>query len=629
MSAQKVLAADTEGFPPRQQNEDRRTPNTPFAVSASDGKNLWYWEWRVNYKTRKVTIPSEELSEVISLFDSYDRIVFHNAGYDVSSLQSVEIDLTKRWGDIDDTILMSHVLESNSLTRHRLKELCKIHLDIDSSDEKELHAAVVSARRKIPLKWRGPAVESDYFLPREVFGPDGLSPNPRWERVLQKYSQRDAEREWMIYCHFIEGLRQRKAFALYERERKLLPVIYDLENRGMTFCVKTANRLSKKLKKELESLDLKVCSIAEKYGFSNFNCRSYPQKNALIYGKLNAPRVKRTSKGSQSIDVDALEKIQKLTEHKKGDLYDVVSLLRSYGKLKTRNGYLEGSGGYLTLGVPVKDDRTRRILYPSYNQVGTSTTRFSSSNPNGQNIEKVDESGLGLRSVFFPRKDSWWYCVDYSQLELRILAVLAKETSLIKCFRDNEDVHQLTADRCGISRSEAKNVNYATTYGGGTVRLEAMTGVKNFKSIFFNAYPQVEQFLRSSVEKARKDRFIETKFGYRLYVPSERPYASSNYCIQGTAGDVLKNAMIAVHGYLERLQGNPLPVFERKFRLIACIHDELIFEAPNVENKITKTILSGIKSCMERAGKELGILTPVDFSIVKDNWSNKEDYHVD
>jgi DNA polymerase-1 len=221
-----------------------------------------------------------------------------------------------------------------------------------------------------------------------------------------------------------------------------------------------------------------------------------------------------------------------------------------------------------------------------------------------------------LRDVFGPATGRVWICSDYSQLELRILAVLSQETRLLEAFENDEDIHSLTADLCGISRKAAKGVNYGIIYGAGSAKLEDMTGLSNFDKVFKEAYPGISKFMEATTKQVTKDGFVKTIGGYRLVVPRHKPYIGTNYIVQGSAGDILNRAMIMVDQELKYDDDFPE---NNKGYLIMCIHDELVFDFELGKAKKVPTI---IKAAMEEAGKDLGVITPVDIKRVTQRWSD-------
>jgi len=255
------------------------------------------------------------------------------------------------------------------------------------------------------------------------------------------------------------------------------------------------------------------------------------------------------------------------------------------------------------------------VIHPSFNQTGTRTTRFSCSNPNAQNVGKDTTSPL--RSVFRPRCGHVWYCLDYNQIELRIFAHVTHEKIMLDAFAAGQDVHQITADFFAVSRTVGKTINFAIIYGSGPDRIGRLGGSPDTYDHYRRLYPQVGKFLEKISRQVSTNGFVETLGGYKLYVSREKPYAGVNYIVQGTAGDILKNAMVS-------LVESERWLYEA---IILTIHDEIILELPKDNHDLTPKNSSccvaaiRVKMAMESAGADLGITTPVDVSLVTKSWA--------
>jgi DNA polymerase I len=255
----------------------------------------------------------------------------------------------------------------------------------------------------------------------------------------------------------------------------------------------------------------------------------------------------------------------------------------------------------------------RSRIHPSWNQTGTKFTRYSSSNPNGQNISK--KAVIPLRKVYGPPSGYVWLDPDYSQLELRIFAAVAQDEGMLAAFARGEDFHGYTATRMyGLPPGEitaeqrryAKAVNFKIIYGG----------LKNSPPEYAQQFPRAAEFMRECERKVRELGYVETLGGRRIYVDPDRPYVAVDAICQGTAGEIVKLAMLKLHEM-------EIVDWERDgTKLVANIHDQLIFEIPRSYPIVP--IARRIKKVMELAGEELGVTTPVDMSIVTSNWSDSE-----
>ena len=278
------------------------------------------------------------------------------------------------------------------------------------------------------------------------------------------------------------------------------------------------------------------------------------------------------------------------------EIIPLISEFREYSKLQ--NTY--------TKALSKLTDKNDRI-HTSFNQTVTATGRFSSSNPNLQNIPIRTELGREIRKAFVAESGMALMAADYSQIELRTIASLANDDKMIASFKKDEDIHARTAatiNKIDISevtsqqRRAAKEVNFGVIYGLGSTGLAQRTGItrpeaKEFINKYFKLYPKVKNWLDETKQIAARDGFVETLLGRRRYLPdinsgvqmiraaAER--MAINAPIQGTAADLLKMAMIKIH--------NQLPDISAKSKMLLTVHDELVFEVPKNEvDKVSKFI---------------------------------------
>ena len=636
----KYLAVDTETT-----GVDLFHSATPFAVSACDEQGkTWFWEWEVDPQTRQPEVANGDLTEIRKLLEG-KHLVFHNAKFDMRALTNLgilismppwepqgsfeqlvsrKIELVKVAG-IEDTLLASHVCDSNE--PHGLKYLAEEYLDILDTDQDALLEEVRSARRYAKAQdWQlGEAksntssVHCDYWMPRAAFDSD----------VLETYAVQDAVRTMLLWKMYEEVLKKENLTDQYDLRKQLLLVAFDMETVGVSIKPRT---LSSEIKRYLEAADAaeeKCFSIVDSKGLvdEDFNIRSGIQLQRVLYGDetastankrkgLSCPVIEETKTG-YSTSAGTLRTLHGKYTKPRSKAHQFLTSLLQCRKATTCANYLTS---YQKLALK-KDART--VLHPSFNQTGTRTTRWSSSNPNGQNIGSGGKDGLGqdtddfcLRSVFGPPKGRGWYCADYSQLELRILAVLAQEEKMLEAFDNGGDIHQLTADNCGITRKQAKGVNFALVYGAGKQKLDDMTGVKNFPKLFGEAFPGVAKYMKATIQQVRKQGYVTTLGGYRLVVPKDKAYIGTNYSIQGSAGDILNRAMLSTDCFLKASAP------QVSGQLILCIHDELVFDIK--KGAYEDNDISTLKNLMELSGKILGVTTPVEVSKVSSKWSEKK-----
>lgn len=378
-------------------------------------------------------------------------------------------------------------------------------------------------------------------------------------------------------------------------EIPLAKVLADMEQTGFLVDAAGIKLYGENLETEMQELQSEIYSLVG----HDFNINSPKQLGVILFEELNLPKGKKTKSG-YSTNADVLENIR--------GLHSVVDLILQFRALaKLKNTYCDGM-----LKVIGADGR----IHSRFNQVEARTGRISSLEPNLQNIPVRTERGKELRK-FFCAKEGWQLVdADYSQIELRILAHLADDKNMIDAFRNNLDIHTITASQVfempenmvtPLMRSRAKAVNFGIIYGIsafslakdiGVSRKDAQTYIDNYLA----HYSGVEKYMRETIEKAKENKFVETLFARKRYLPelsssnfnlrSFGERVARNMPIQGSAADIIKIAMINV---AKRLQEENL-----KARLILQVHDELIVEAPEAE---VDAVVEILKVEMENAAK--------------------------
>jgi len=365
-----------------------------------------------------------------------------------------------------------------------------------------------------------------------------------------------------------------------EVEMPLLPVLADMEERGIRVDAAALERMAADLEAREQALAAEIRSLAGE----EFNVNSTQQLGAILYERMKVQgkaRARRTKTGWRT-DVETLEEF---AEH---PIVRKVLEYRSCAKL--RSTYLEP--------LPrLVNPRTGR-LHTSFSQIGAVTGRLSSSDPNLQNIPVRTEDGKAIRRAFVPGEEGWrLVSADYSQIELRVLAHLAEDPGFLEAFRSGEDIHRATAARIfGVLpaevtpelRGRAKAINFGVIYGMGEQRLARETGItpkeaREFIEAYFRTYPRVRAFHEERIQHALREGWVETLFGRRRWIRDEllSPMGgvaanarnnAINTPVQGTAADIVKKAMVAVHA---RLRTSGLDA-----HLLLQVHDELVLECP-------------------------------------------------
>lgn len=609
-----------------------------FAVSAftSDAKEYWF-EWEVIPSTKttaaKVHIPNIDRKRICDLVYAYDLFTMHNAKFDMRSLHRSGIDLQGLWHRCHCTLLMSHVLDSQE--SHELKTLALKYLDILDDDEKRLGKAVQHARQ-VYYKKLGEKVSdqvdwgAQYYLPKVL---------DKKSTVCKEYGMKDALRGAGMFLVLSRELANNpKLNEMYERERKLQRVVFDMEEYGMPLNPRILARERKGFIAYRDELVAALKKTGKKYGVPDFNPASNKQLPDMLYTRMKFKQVVKYRKGKEDPSVTCdkgalthlwITSLKNLCDEDgsnrefigdRTDKAQFIHNLLSWRSAKSASDYLEQ---YYRQALK---ERNEHILHGNLNQVGTNTTRFSANNPNLQNVSKRAE--LPLRMVFGPRRDTFWYDIDYSNLELRLFAHIAQEESLLEAFETGASVHMLIAKQLwGVKELDkedprykrTKNGTFAVIYGAGEARYNATLGLKGAYDKLRKSFKGLDRAIDAAKAEAKKDGFVTTLFGYRLYC--REPHAALNYKIQGSAGDIMKQAMLNVDNILHR-RG-----LQHLVRPLLTVHDELIIEVPNIMRP-NKSVLSDITEAMESPAKQIGIVTPVEVDIVRDKWSVRKEIKV-
>lgn len=386
----------------------------------------------------------------------------------------------------------------------------------------------------------------------------------------------------------ISRLEQLEMLKLYrEIEMPLIVVLKDMEQEGIAVEKDELKEYGNKLEVRIKELEKLIYSMAG----LEFNINSPKQLGEVLFDKLSLPFAKKTKTGYST----AAEVLEKLS-----DDYEIVSYILEYRQLtKLKSTYADGLANYI---------RSDGRIHGTFNQTITATGRISSTEPNLQNIPIRMELGRLIRKVFVPKKDYVFVDADYSQIELRVLAHISGDKKLIDAYKQEQDIHRITASEVfhtpleevtSEQRRNAKAVNFGIVYGISSFGLSQDLSISRKEASqyidkYFETYPRVKEFLDETVENAKKNGYVTTMFGRRrpiLELKSsnfmQRSFGervAMNSPIQGTAADIIKIAMIRVN---KRLKEKNL-----KSKLILQIHDELLIETYKTEIEEVKELLA-------------------------------------
>lgn len=513
--------------------------------------------------------------EVINQNIKYDLLVLRRAGIEVATIGL-------------DPMVGDYLLDAGART-HGLDDLAKRYL----------------VRKKIPIS--------------DLIG-TGKTQLKMFEVDVDsaaEYASEDADVAWQVAAMIKEKLKDAKLWDLYWHvERPLIPVLADMEWTGIRINVDELQRQSISAQKRLDGL---VADIHAEAG-REFNIDSPKQLATLLFDDLKLPVLKRTKTGP-STDQDVLERLA--AEHA---LPAMIIEHRMLSKLK---------GTYLDALPKLVHPKTGRI-HCSFNQVVAATGRLSSSDPNLQNIPVRTPEGRLVRRAFIPGQDHWkLVCLDYSQIELRMLAHFCRDDALLSAFAEGRDIHaSVAAQVYGVDATDvtpemrrvAKAVNFGVIYGQTAFGLAAALRISKeeaatFIEGYFKTYAGVERWVNETLDACRDSGYARTILGRRreiVGIRSRRPRnlnlperTAVNTVIQGSAADLIKQAMINVH---RRLKEAPA-----LGSLLLQIHDELVFESP--ADKVAELVALA-KHEMEHA---LDVSVPIVVDVkVGDNWLDAE-----
>lgn len=450
--------------------------------------------------------------------------------------------------------------------------------------------------------------EKQVLFDEEVYGKGAKLKLPADEKVWQEHIVRKTSLILTLEEKLHQSLEENKQLdLLLDLELPLAVVLGEMEALGVKADRARLEEMGSELKKRLETLEKEIQELAGE----PFNVNSPKQLGPILFEKLELPVIKKTKTG-YSTAADVLEQLE--------GKHPIIEKLLLYRQLKKLDStYIEGL-------LKVIDKENQKI-HTRFNQALTQTGRLSSIEPNLQNIPIRIEEGRKIRQAFIPSEEGWKIlAADYSQIELRVLAHIAKDEKLQQAFKDDMDIHTRTAmevfhvsedEVTSDMRRQAKAVNFGIVYGISDYGLSQNLGItrkeaKIFIDRYLESYEGVKQYMKDIVQQAKQDGYVTTLLHRRRYLPeitsrnfNLRSFAertAMNTPIQGTAADIIKLAMVELD---KQIKENNL-----SSRLLLQVHDELILEVP--ENELEETQQLVVK-VMEQA-LELAVPLKVDVS---------------
>jgi len=492
-------------------------------------------------------LPRVEVLEKLRSFleNPKKKKVGHHLKYDAHVLARHDIALQ---GMAYDSMLESYVLNSVA-TRHDMDSVARHYLGRETIHYEDVagKGAKQLTFNEVDLETAAPYAAEDADITLQLH-------ETLWSKLGEIETLRD------VYANI---------------EQPLVPILLGMEETGVLIDRKMLATQSGELAKRMMELEKEAHELAG----GPFNLGSPKQLQEILFQKLELPVIRKTPKGQPSTAEDVL--VELANDY---DLPRVIIEYRSVSKLKST----------YTDKLPLQIAQSTGRVHTSYHQAVAATGRLSSTDPNLQNIPIRTPEGRRIRQAFIAPEGQLLLAADYSQIELRIMAHLSKDDGLLKAFAAGQDVHRATAaevfevaldDVSADQRRSAKAINFGLMYGMSAFGLGKQLGIlrgeaQQYIDLYFDRYPGVKAYMDNTRDSASKQGYVETVFGRRLYLPEinarnaqRRQYAERsaiNAPMQGTAADIIKRAMIEVHGWLADEDAGG--------RMIMQVHDELVFE---------------------------------------------------
>lgn len=511
---------------------------------------------------------AQELIEILRPFFENETIekIGQNLKYDIKVLAKYNIEVK---GKLFDTMLAHYLI--NPDMRHNMDVLAETYLNYTP----------VSITELIGKKGKNQRSMRDVPLEKQT-----------------EYAVEDADITLQLAAHFEKELGEANTQKLFDDiEIPLLRVLAAMELEGINLDTKFLNSLSEDLNNDILNLEKQIYEAAGE----EFNIGSPKQLGIILFEKLKlVDKPKKTKTGQYSTAEDVLSYLAK-------DHAIIQNVLDYRGLAKLKSTYVDA--------LPLQVEESTNRVHTDYMQTVAATGRLSSNNPNLQNIPIRTERGRQVRKAFVPRDENYTLlAADYSQIELRIIAALSEEETMIEAFKQGEDIHASTASKVfNVSidevtreqRSNAKTVNFGIIYGVSAFGLSNQTNLsrgeaKALIDTYYETYPKLKAYMSKQVDFARDNGYVSTVLGRRRYlkdinsrnavVRGAAERNAVNAPIQGSAADIIKIAMINIY--------NKLQAGNYKSKMLLQVHDELVFDIYKPELEEMKTL---IKSEMENA----------------------------
>lgn len=522
----------------------------------------------ISYDGQKADYETDKESWNFLLPDDEQTVVLHNAKFDFGVLQRAGLPVPSSF---EDTLIAAHLLDENDL--HGLKPLAKKHLGIDDP------------------------VTFDEADKMRLLDPE----------VFAEYARNDARYTFRLWEKFRIEIGRQELTEVYQMEKRLLPVVMNMETRGMKIDTDSLSAIEREVKAESARLKTEIFDLAG----MEFELNKPLSVGTVLFDKLGLKCPKQTAKGARSVDSESLKEIAHPLAVKILEYRSIDKLANTFIKV-----------------LPKFADENGRI-HPEFKPLGAATGRFSCADPNVQQIPNKSELGKAVRRAFICDAGNKLIVADFSQMELRVLAHYSQDETLLKayCTGEETDLHTITAQKIfareDVDKNErgiAKMINFGIAYGitdVGLYRRLTATGIsttpeecKRYIDDYFKTYKGVDKFLKKVKKTIQERGYVKNLFGRRRRLKglNAREFRQAqNFIIQATSADLVKRAMVALDKKLPE-----------EAQLISMIHDELIIEcrADHAEE-----VLGIVVEVMQDTPEGFTVPMPVDAKIV-DCWAD-------
>jgi len=533
---------------------------TPVAFSFAYGNKVWFVPIEMKYF---FNLPEIACNRLLMIITKHKNLIFHHSAFDLQVLRELGIILPT---SPHDTLILSHLVNENG--SHKLKDLVKEHFNYDMKRYKDVCG---TGKKQIHFS------------------------DVQDKNLAHDYASDDAKWTLQLYNKFINEVMADKelAQAYTEVERPLLLVVDDMHSQGVPINGKKLTQIRTKCDNLKDMYKSKL-----DYYLTDINLNSSKQLREYFIDKKRLPVLKKSRKTNEpSVDSEVLEKYAEKYNSKEADW---ILKYRYYAKI-------------LATFVPALEPDDEGLIHPHFHQVGTTSGRFSSSEPNFQNIPKGDE--FDIRDCIEAPRGYTFVGADYSQMELRLAAHFSQDNNMMDAFLNGKDIHDKTKQSVGCSRTEAKVLNFGILYGMGTNTLAKNLGCSRMEANQFlvnyrKSYPSLQFYMNNIRQEAAKNGYLTLLFGRKRHMPTNfEDYddwykmgilrSISNAVIQGGGAMIIKKAMVLMNEKLKDYDAH----------IIAQIHDEVIVMCKKQDAEKVKII---VEKCMIQPTENLSVPFKVD-----------------